>query len=136
HVQGQNIARPEGNKRAEKAKYGEDFSNRAIRESVSVQKEHVAAIRDLNKATYALSDTIRQKSYQESDMNLAMMNYKMGKREESEYHMTRAGERSERWREEEAKAVAEAAAKDVVVVDEEEVEEKEDEEEVGDSAAL
>jgi hypothetical protein len=107
HVQGQNIERPVGNKKAKKAMYGEDFHRHAVRESVAVQKEHVTAIKDLNKATYDLSRTIREKSYQESDMHLAMLNYKMGRKKETEWHLEQAGIRATRWKKREDAEYAE-----------------------------
>jgi hypothetical protein len=74
-------------------------------------------MRELNASTLDLSKNIRDKASQESDINLALLNYKMGKKTECDYHMAMAAERGERWRarenkeheegKEEAKAEAE-----------------------------
>jgi hypothetical protein len=95
-IMGQNVERPQGNKAAKLSKYRPEVS-------VRVMQEQLSAIRGLNSATTDLSKSIRDKASQESDMLLAMMNYKMGKTVESEYHMAMASERGERWRQREKK---------------------------------
>ena len=95
-VMGQNLDRPVGNKRAKYAKYKRNVATEALLEQVNVMK-------DLNKATYELSKTIRDKASQESDLNMAMLNHKLGKRQESEYHLQMAAARGERWRAREMK---------------------------------
>jgi hypothetical protein len=95
-IMGQNVERPQGNKAAKLSKYRPEVS-------VRVMQEQLSAIRGLNSATTDLSKSIRDKASQESDMLLAMMNFKMGKTVESEYHMTMASERGERWRQREKK---------------------------------
>ena len=95
-IMGQNVERPQGNKAAKLSKYRNEAS-------VRVMQEQLSAIRGLNSATTDLSKSIRDKASQESDMLLAMMNFKMGKTVESEYHMTMASERGERWRQREKK---------------------------------
>jgi hypothetical protein len=96
HVQGAGKIRPQGNKSAKRAKYYPSDSSGS-------NSEHTALLRDLHKATTQLSKTIQNKAAQESDINLAMLNYKMGKQVESQYHLDCAAMRSERWRAKEAK---------------------------------
>jgi hypothetical protein len=83
-VMGQHLARPQGLKAAKLAKHKPDYTTKVLR-------EHVAAIRPLNTSTLDLLKNVRDKACQESDINLAMMNYKMGKQTECNYHIAMHG---------------------------------------------
>jgi hypothetical protein len=141
NVQGHNITRPIGNKKAKLEKYKGEGTALMMKASIEVQKEQVGAMKDLNKATFDLSKTIREKSYQESDLNLALLNFKMGNREKSTYFSEQAGKRADRWREREEKEAREAKEqeekelREALEKEKETENEKEDDEEDEDGVA-